>query len=90
MANLPPTTPIDPVIVVGAATTLFGLNPIRALIYAAVGNALIAPLLILAILRLTEDKKLMGKHANGPVSRVLLWGAFLLMAGSVVGWVLLY
>lgn len=71
----------------GAATTFLGLNPIRALIYAAVGNALIAPLLILAIIRLTGDKKVMGPHANGPFSRVMLWGAFLLMVGSLVGWV---
>ncbi|MCK9361492.1 divalent metal cation transporter [Patescibacteria group bacterium] len=72
--------------VAGALTTLFGLNPIHALIYAAVGNALIAPLLILALIRLTEDKKVMGSMVNGPMSRVLLWGAFLLMTGSLVIW----
>ncbi|MCC6563609.1 divalent metal cation transporter, partial [Candidatus Uhrbacteria bacterium] len=72
--------------VAGALTTLLGLNPIHALIYAAVGNALIAPLLILALIRLTEDKKVMGEMVNGPMSRVLLWGAFLLMAGSLVIW----
>ncbi len=72
--------------IAGALTTLLGLNPIRALIYAAVGNALIAPLLILAIIRLTEDKKVMGAMANGPLSRVLLWGAFLIMSASLVIW----
>lgn len=75
------------VTLVGALTSVFGLNPIRALIYAAVGNALIAPLLILAIIFLTENKKLMKGHANGPLSRVLLWGAFLFMSGSLVTWV---
>ena len=70
----------------GASSTALGLNPIRALVYAAVGNALIAPLLILAIILLTGDKKMMGKYANGPLARVLLWGAFLLMAGSLVIW----
>jgi Mn2+/Fe2+ NRAMP family transporter len=68
---------------------LLGLNPIHALIYAAVGNALIAPLLILGIIRLTEDKKVMGEMANGPASRVLLWGAFLLMSASLVIWAIL-
>ncbi len=72
--------------VAGACTTLLGLNPIHALIYAAVGNALIAPLLILAIIRLTEDKKVMGEMVNGPASRVLLWGAFFLMSASLVIW----
>jgi Mn2+/Fe2+ NRAMP family transporter len=75
--------------VAGALTTLLGLNPIRALIYAAVGNALIAPLLILALIRLTEDKKVMGVMVNGPLSRVLLWGAFLIMSVSLVIWAFL-
>lgn len=74
--------------VAGAATTALGLNPIQALVYAAVGNALIAPLLILAIIRLTEDKKLMGPLSNGPFSRVLLWGAFLLMSASLAIWLI--
>lgn len=74
----------------GVATTALGLNPIQALVYAAVGNALIAPLLILAIILLTGDKKLMGKYANGPVARVLLWGAFLLMAGSLAIWAIFF
>lgn len=71
---------------VGALTTALGLNPIRALIYAAIGNALIAPLLILALIVLTENKKLLGKYANGPLSRVLLWGAFIIMTGSLIFW----
>lgn len=74
----------------GAATSFLGLNPIRSLIYAAVGNALIAPLLILALILLTEDKKLMGEYVNGPFSRVLLWGAFLIMSAALGGWAVLH
>ena len=71
------------------ASTCLGLNPIHALIYAAVGNALLAPFMLLGILRLTEDKKLLGAQANGPVSRVLLWAAFFVMGASLVLWVVL-
>jgi Mn2+/Fe2+ NRAMP family transporter len=77
------------VTLLGMASTCLGLNPIHALIYAAVGNALLAPFLLLGILALTEDKKLLGNQANGPFSRVLLWVAFLAMAGSLVLWVVL-
>jgi NRAMP (natural resistance-associated macrophage protein)-like metal ion transporter len=76
------------VMLAGSLSSVFSLNPIRALIYAAVGNALIAPLLILAIICLTGDRKLMKENVNGPLSRVLLWGAFFLMTGSIVLWVI--
>ncbi|HVM90680.1 MAG TPA: divalent metal cation transporter, partial [Verrucomicrobiae bacterium] len=69
----------------GAATPFLGLNPIKALIYAAIGNAILAPFMLFGILRLTEDKKLLGEWTNGPFSRVLLWVAFLAMAGGLVG-----
>lgn len=72
--------------VAGAATTAFGFNPIRALIYAAVGNALIAPVLILGIIALTENTRLMQDRVNGPVSRVLLWGCWFLMTGALMLW----
>jgi Mn2+/Fe2+ NRAMP family transporter len=72
--------------VLGALTPFLGLNPIKMLIYAAVGNALLAPFMLWGILRLTEDKKLMGEWSNGPFSRVLLWTTFLAMSGSLVLW----
>lgn len=74
----------------GVATTMLGLNPIRALIYAAVGNALIAPLLLLALIRLTGDRHLMGRHVNGRLSSVLLWAAFLAMSAALVFWVVFH
>lgn len=74
----------------GVASASLGLNPIRALIYAAVGNALIAPLLLLALIRLTGDRHLMGRHVNGRLSSVLLWAAFLAMSAALVFWVVFH
>lgn len=72
--------------IMGALSTLFGLNPVRALIYAALGNALLAPMLILSIIVLTSNKKLMGRFVNGRVSNVLLWISFMLMGVSILFW----
>lgn len=71
----------------GACAPFFGVNPVKALIYAALGNALLAPLLLLSIIRLTNDKKLMGRYVNGRLSNVLLWVTFLLMTASLVFWI---
>jgi len=71
----------------GACAPFFGVNPVKALIYAALGNALLAPLLLLSIIRLTNDKKLMGRFVNGRLSNVLLWVTFLLMSASLVFWI---
>jgi Mn2+/Fe2+ NRAMP family transporter len=77
------------VTLLGAVTPFLGLNPIKALIYAAIGNAVLAPFMLAGILCLTEEKKTMGVWKNGPFSRVLLWVALLTMSGSLVAWAVL-
>jgi Mn2+/Fe2+ NRAMP family transporter len=77
------------VTLLGAITPFLGLNPIKALIYAAIGNSILAPFMLAGILCLTEDQKTMGIWKNGPFSRVLLWGALLIMGGSLVEWAVL-
>lgn len=73
----------------GALSASFGLNPVRALIYAALGNALLAPVLILSIILLTSNKKLMGRFVNGRVSTVLLWMTFSIMSAAILFWFIL-
>ena len=66
-------------VAVGFVTSFIGIDPVRALLYAAIGNALIAPVILFLVLRLSGDTKVMGAHANAPLARVVGWGTALLM-----------
>jgi NRAMP (natural resistance-associated macrophage protein)-like metal ion transporter len=54
--------------VVGLLINFIGVNPMKALYYAAAVNGLLAPPLMLLIILIGNNKKVMGKHTNR------LWG----------------
>lgn len=56
---------------IGLLINFLGINPIQALIWAAVLNGLATPPLIAVILKLANDKKVMGRWANRGVSNAL-------------------
>lgn len=49
---------------VGIGLNFIGLDPIKALIYSAVGNGLVAPIILFFIVQLSANKDVMGKHVN--------------------------
>jgi len=69
---------------VGLGINFIGLDPIKALIYAAVGNAIVAPIILLLIVLMSSNKKLMGHWVNKRVSTVIGWFTVLLMSGAGV------
>ncbi len=66
----------------GLSLNFIGLNPIKALIYAAVLNGIVAPIIITLILLIARDKKTMGSWRNGRVSASLGWALMLVMSIS--------
>ncbi len=50
--------------VIGLLLNLFGIGPIAMLIYSAVGNGIIAPVILLFIVLLSSDKSIMGQHSS--------------------------
>ncbi len=56
---------------IGLGIALSGVGAIRALFIAAVVNGVISPVLIAAILVVSNDERVMGRHRNGPVANVL-------------------
>ncbi len=61
-------------------STLFGLginflhlDVVKVLIYTAIGNGLIAPVILVLIVLLSSNKKVMGDKANGPISAFFGW-----------------
>jgi manganese transport protein len=56
-----------------------GLDPVELTEYAVVLSVIAMPLTYLPVLLASNDRDLMGRHANGPVMRVLGWVYFALV-----------
>ena len=67
---------------VGLGINFVGIDPIKALIYAAVANGLVAPIILFLIMRMSSSRKIMGHWANKPLTRVVGWTTTIIMAIS--------
>ncbi|HSW85031.1 MAG TPA: Nramp family divalent metal transporter [Candidatus Saccharimonadales bacterium] len=72
----------------GLAMNFIGLNPIKALIYAAVANGIVAPVVLVLILMIARNRKIMGDWTNSKLSSGFGWFATILM--SVAGLAAIY
>ncbi len=70
--------------IIGLIINFIGINPIQALVFAAVFNGVAAVPLIFLIARIAGSKKIMGEYQSGKVSKVLVWTTFIFMAASAV------
>jgi len=64
---------------VGLGLNFIGLDPIKALIYSAVGNGIVAPLILLLIVLLSSNKRIMGEWVNHRSTKIIGWAITLLM-----------
>src|SRR3989344_2913688 len=64
----------------GIGANVIGVDPIQGLIWAAVANGLVAPIVLYFVVRLADDKRLMGAYANGPLASSIGWLTTLVMA----------
>ena len=66
----------------GLGMNFLGINPIKALIYSAVLNGIVAPVIIVLIMLFARNKNVMGEWKNGKLSAGLGWILAGLMAVS--------
>jgi NRAMP (natural resistance-associated macrophage protein)-like metal ion transporter len=59
--------------VLGLSMTFLGIKPMKALLYSAVVNGIIAPFLLMIIVYLGSSKKIMGQWRNNTTQLVLGW-----------------
>ncbi len=59
--------------IIGFILNFVGLDPIRALLYAAVLNGIVAPIILFFIVKLSSDHGVMGHRKNHPFMTVLGW-----------------
>jgi NRAMP (natural resistance-associated macrophage protein)-like metal ion transporter len=76
--------------VIGLCLNFIGVNPIRALVFAAVFNGVAAIPLIWIIDRIAADRGVMGDARSGWLSRIVLALTFIGIAGSVVAMAVSY
>jgi NRAMP (natural resistance-associated macrophage protein)-like metal ion transporter len=57
--------------VIGLFVNFLSIPPFKVLYYTAVLNGLVAPILLVLILLISNNKKIMGKHTNGKVVNIL-------------------
>jgi NRAMP (natural resistance-associated macrophage protein)-like metal ion transporter len=71
---------------VGIGLNFIGLDPIKALIYSAVANGLVAPIILFFIVQLSSNKKIMGNYVNKKGVTYLGWfiTAIMALAGLAV------
>jgi NRAMP (natural resistance-associated macrophage protein)-like metal ion transporter len=65
---------------VGLLMNFIGIDPIKALIYSAVANGLVAPIMIYFIVRISSNNDIMGKFVNSKYVTIMGWLTIFLMS----------
>ncbi len=73
---------------IGLMINFIGINPIKALVFAAVINGVVAVPLIFIIALIARNGKIMGQYKSGWVSSLLVWLTFLAMGAAAMGMLL--
>ncbi|MFZ5835621.1 MAG: NRAMP family divalent metal transporter [Pseudomonadota bacterium] len=68
----------------GLVINFLGINPIKALVFTAVFNGVAAVPLLIMIVRVGNNKKIMGEYKNGKISNLFIGLALALMTSSVL------
>ena len=76
---------------IGLLLNFLGIDPIRALIYSAVANGIVAPLILTLIIILASSRKVMGSHSNHASTTWIGWivTGIMIIAGGAALWSLL-
>ena len=69
---------------IGISLNFIGIDPIKALIYSAIGNGIVAPVILFLIVRLSSNKKVMGDWVNKPITTAIGWFITIIMAAAGV------
>ncbi len=70
--------------IVGLLINFIGINTMQALYYAAIINGVIGVPLIFIIIRLSDDKRIVGEYKTATKNRVIAWVTFGFMALAVI------
>ncbi len=70
--------------VVGLVVNFIGIPPFRMLYYTAILNGLAAPPLMIMIMKISNNKKILGKYTNKKISNILGWTITAIMSACAI------
>jgi len=70
---------------VGLLLNFIGIDPIKALVYTAVINGVVAVPLLFIIALIARNQAIMGRYKSGWLSNLIVWFTFLGMGAAAVG-----
>jgi NRAMP (natural resistance-associated macrophage protein)-like metal ion transporter len=69
---------------IGLIINFVGIDPVKALLYAAVLNGIAAVPLLFLIIRISSNEKILKEYKSGLLSKIILWITFLGMASAAI------
>lgn len=72
----------------GILMNFIGLHPLKALIYSAVLNGIISPVMIFFIVRISSKEEIMGNFKNHPLTNIFGWFMIILFSLVSIGTIL--
>ncbi|HXC69048.1 MAG TPA: Nramp family divalent metal transporter [Pyrinomonadaceae bacterium] len=77
-------------VAVGAAIAIVPNLPLfRVLLVTQVINGLLLPVILFAVLRLVNDREIMGRHVNGPLYNLLAWATVIVVTAISLLYILI-
>ncbi len=72
-------------VLVGILINFIGIDPIKALIYSAIGNGIVAPIILICIVHMAGSQTLMGRHRNSKLGNIIGWIITGIMSIAAIG-----
>lgn len=70
--------------VIGLGINFVGIDPVKALVYTAVINGVVAVPLIFLIARIASSREIMGEYRSGWLSSAIVWFTFVVMGAAAI------
>jgi Mn2+/Fe2+ NRAMP family transporter len=70
--------------VIGLLINFIGIDPVKALVFTAVINGVVAVPLIFLVARIAQSEKIMGEHKSGMLSKAFVWLTFAGMGAAAI------
>ena len=70
--------------IIGLILNFIGVDPVKALVYAAVLNGVSAVPLLFLVLKISSDEKIMGEFKSRWLSKSILWVTFIAMGAAAI------
>ncbi len=71
-------------ILIGIAINFIGIDPIKALIYSAIANGIISPIILVFIVHISGSHKIMGHYKNSRFVNIMGWILIVLMSITAI------